>query len=82
MAPEEQRNLRRVLRYRNFLVSEAIRMKNKTSGLLMEVGAEYTKSKLHGKKYFNELLDSLEHVPDSVFDLSPIYSVKNSLKII
>lgn len=72
MAPEEHRNLRRVLRYRNFLVSEAIRMKNKTSGLLMEVGAEYTKSKLHGKKYFNELLDSLEHVPDSVCDLLKI----------
>ncbi len=33
MASEEHRNLRRVLRYRNFLVSEAIRMKNKTSGL-------------------------------------------------
>lgn len=72
MAPEEHRNLRRVLRYRNFLVSEAIRMKNKTSGLLMEVGAEYTKSKLHGKKYFNELLDSLEHVPDSVCELLKI----------
>ncbi len=33
MVSEEHRNLRRVLRYRNFLVSEAIRMKNKTSGL-------------------------------------------------
>jgi transposase len=72
MAPEEHRHLRRVLRYRNFLVCEAIRMKNKTAGLLMEVGAEYTKSRLHGKKYFNELLDSLEHVPDSVRDLLQI----------
>jgi transposase len=47
-------------------------MKNKTAGLLMEVGAEYTKSRLHRKKYFNELVDSLEHVPDSVRDLLQI----------
>lgn len=72
MAPEEHRNLRRVLRYRNFLVCEAIRMKNKTAGLLLEVGAEYTKSRLHGKRYFNELLDSLEYIPDSVRDLLKI----------
>jgi len=31
-------------------------MKNKMSGLLMEVGAEYNKQQLHGKKYFAELL--------------------------
>ncbi len=72
MAPEEHRQLRRVLRYRNFLVSEAIRMKNKTSGLLMEVGAEYNTSKLHGSKYFKELLDNLEDVPESVIDLLKI----------
>lgn len=69
MATEEHRNLRRVLRYRNFLVREAIRMKNKTAGLLMEVGAEYTKSKLHGEKYFRDLLDNLESVPESVTNL-------------
>jgi len=72
MATEEYRNLRRVLRYRNFLVCEAIRMKNKTAGLLMEVGAEYTKSRLHGEKYFRELVDNLECVPESVVDLLKI----------
>lgn len=72
MAPEEHRNLRRVLRYRNFLVCEAIRMKNKTSGLLMEVGAEHNKKKLHGRKYFNELLDGLDYIPESVVDLLKI----------
>ena len=72
MAPEEHRNLRRVLRYRNFLVCEAIRMKNKTAGLLMEVGAEYTKSKLHGARYFQELLGSLDYVPESVVSLLKI----------
>lgn len=69
MASPEVRELRRVLRYRNFLVTEATRMKNKASGILMECGVEYTKSKLHGKQYFSELLDSLEEVPPSVCEL-------------
>jgi transposase len=69
MSSPQVRELRRVLRYRNFLVIEATRMKNKASGLLMEAGVEYAKSKLHGKKYFSELLDSLEEVPSSVREL-------------
>ena len=69
MAPEEQRNLRRILRYRNFLVREAAKMKIKTSGLLMEVGAEYSKKRLHGIKYFQELLCNLDYVPESVLNL-------------
>jgi transposase len=72
MAPTEQRDLRRVLRYRNLLVRESVKMKNKTSGLLMEVGAIYSKKRLHGKKYFNDLLESLNYVPDSVVDLLKI----------
>jgi transposase len=66
MAPEEIRELRRVLRFRNLLVRQAVKMKNKSSGLLMEVGAEYDKTKLHRKKYFSELLGRLEDVPPSV----------------
>jgi transposase len=69
VAPPEVRELRRVLRYRNFLVCQATRMKNKASGILMEVGAEYTKRKLHGKKYFSELVNGLEEVPGSVREL-------------
>lgn len=34
-------------------------MKNKAATLLMEVGAEYDKKRLHGKRYFSELLDGL-----------------------
>lgn len=60
MAPTQIRELRRELRFRNVMVSGSVRMKNKMSGVLMEVGAEYDKSRLHGKKYFNELLDSLD----------------------
>lgn len=66
VAPAEIRELRRLLRYRNLVVQQATRMKNKMSGLLMEVGAEYNKQQLHGKKYFTVLLDHLEEVPESV----------------
>ncbi|MFO7760366.1 MAG: hypothetical protein R6V20_01965 [Desulfobia sp.] len=39
-------------------------MKTKTASLLMEVGAEYNKRRLHGKKYFQELLATLSgHKP-------------------
>jgi len=39
MLSEELRELRRILRYRNMIVRTAVKMKNKMSGLLMEVGA-------------------------------------------
>ena len=51
LAPTALRELRRVLRYRNLLVREASRMKNKISGLLMEVGEPYDAHRLHGKNY-------------------------------
>lgn len=66
MAPDWMRELRRVLRYRNMLMQEAVRMKNKTACLLMEVGGEYNKKRLHGKKYFVELLEELTEIPESV----------------
>jgi len=69
MAPQEIRELRRVLRYRNLMVREAIKMKNKTAGLLMEVGVEYNKKRLHTKRYFSELLGNLEDVPVSVTNM-------------
>jgi len=69
MSSEQIRELRRVLRYRNLMVSEAVRMKNKMSGLLMEVGATYSKRRLHGSRYFCDLLATIEDVPDSVIDL-------------
>lgn len=69
MAPPEIRELRRVLRYRNLLVREAVRLKNKISGLLMECGEEYAATRLHGKRYFYQLLDSLEHTPESAVEL-------------
>jgi transposase len=69
VASVEMRELRRLLRYRNTVVAHAVQMKNKMSGLLMEVGAEYSKQQLHGKKYFTELMGELEEVPESVKDM-------------
>lgn len=69
MAPQELRELRRVLRYRNHVVHMATTVKNKMSGLLMEVGAEYSKKRLHGRSYFANLLETVEEVPPSVKEL-------------
>lgn len=69
VASPEIRELRRMLRYRNTVVGHAVQMKTRMSGLLMEVGAEYNKGQLHGKKYFTELLGQLEEVPESVKDM-------------
>ena len=69
MPPANIRELRTALRYRSLLVREEVRMKNKTAGLLMEMGAEYNKKQLHGKKYFSKLLDSLDYVPDSIKEI-------------
>jgi len=66
MMSEELRELRRILRYRNMIVRTVVKMKNKMSGLLMEVGAQYNKRQLHGKKYFAALLERVEDVPESV----------------
>src|SRR6516225_2770656 len=69
MAPVVIRDLRRMLRYRNLVVRQATRMKNRIAGLLMETGTAYNKERLHGKAYFSELLRSLKEVPRSVVEL-------------
>ena len=65
----EMRDLRRLLRYRNLVLRQSVRMQNKIAGLLMESGAPFNKARLDGKKYFHELMESLEEVPESVKDL-------------
>src|SRR5690242_10234377 len=47
MASREIRDRRRVLRYRNLVVKQAVQMKNRVSALLMETGVTYNKAKLH-----------------------------------
>lgn len=68
MAPSWIRELRRLLRYRNLVVRQAVQLKNRIAGLLMEQGVSYDSQRLHGKRYFAELLDSLE-VPGAVLRL-------------
>jgi transposase len=69
MASQENRELRRVLRYRNLIVRQATLMKNKISTFLMEQGVQYDENRLHGKNYFSALLGSLDYIPDSVITL-------------
>jgi transposase len=69
MAPAELRELRRILRYRSHVVRTTVITKNKISGLLMEVGAPYSKQRLHGRKYFTSLLERIEDIPPSVAEL-------------
>jgi transposase len=69
MLPTEIRELRRVLRYRNHIVRTAVKMQNKMSGLLMEVGAGYNKKRLRGQRYFKNLLETVNDIPQSVKEL-------------
>jgi transposase len=69
VAAPEIRELRRLLRYRNLVVRQSVQLQNKIAGLLMETGSPYNKQKLHGKKYFADLVQHLEEVPESVKDL-------------
>ncbi len=48
--------LRRQLRFRRRVVDEQTRFKNMTAGILMECGVEYERRRLHGKRYFAELM--------------------------
>jgi transposase len=69
MASPLVRELRRVLRFRNFLVRQAVAMKNRTTGILMEIGIPYDSRRIHRQGYFYELLDGLEEIPNSVCEL-------------
>jgi transposase len=58
------------LRYRNLLVRQAVQMKNKVSGLLMEAGVPYNQQKVHQKKYFADLLEKQKNeMPPSMPEL-------------
>jgi hypothetical protein len=62
VATPEIRALRRLLRDRNLVIRESVSMQ-KIAGLLMESGTRFIKDKLHGRKDFARLLDSLERYP-------------------
>jgi transposase len=66
MASTEIRDRRRMLRYRNLVLRQMVQMKNRVSGLLMEIGVSYNKQRLHKLGYFTELLSSNDEVIDSI----------------
>jgi len=66
MASTEIRDRRRILRYRNLLQRQAVQMKNRISGLLMETGVSYDKLHLHRMGYFERLLSTNKELPDSI----------------
>ena len=54
--------LRQQLRFRRLVVEETVMFKNKTAGLLMGAGVEYERRRLHGKRYFKELVKDNEWI--------------------
>ena len=66
MGPTEMRELKSLLRYRNLLVRESTRFKNRLACRLMESGIEYDSRRLHNKGYFAELMAELREIPESV----------------
>lgn len=59
MAPPELRQLRSMLRWRQLLVRQRVQTKNRMASLLMEQGVDYAKQKLHGERYWGELMERL-----------------------
>lgn len=66
MAPKHYRDLKSLMRYRNLLVRESTRFKNRMACRLMESGIEYNSRKLHYKGYFTDLMEELRDIPDEV----------------
>jgi transposase len=63
------RHLRRMLRWRERVKRQAVQTKNRIACTLMEVGVSYNRSKLHGRRYFESLLEDLKHIPGEVREL-------------
>src|ERR1700740_3333999 len=66
MATTAIRDRRRILRYRNLVQRQAVQMKTRVSGLLMETGVSYNKRRLHKVGYFADLMATSEEIHDSV----------------
>jgi transposase len=58
--------LRQQLRFRRLVVEETVKFKNKTAGLLMEAGVEYERRRLHGKRYYQELVKKNEYIREEM----------------
>jgi transposase len=78
MAPTGFRERRRILRYRHLLVRQAVQLKNKAAGLLMETGVTYNKEKLHQARYFTDLLAHNEEISEG---LRPLLKINRELLV-
>jgi len=58
--------LRQQTRFRRLVVEETVMFKNKTAGLLMGAGVEYERRRLHGKRYFKELVKDNEWIGEEM----------------
>ena len=66
MASTQIRDRRRLLRYRRLVIRQAVQMKSRISGLLMETGVSYNKLRLHRMGYFEQLLNRSDELPDCI----------------
>jgi transposase len=66
MATTEIQDRRQILRYRQLVLRQAVQMKNRVSGLLMETGVSYDKLRLHRMGYFGDLMSSSEEIRDNI----------------
>ena len=66
MAPTAIRDRRRILRYRNLVQRQAVQMKNRISGLLVETGVPYDKLRLYRMGYFSGSMSTNEEIRDRV----------------
>ena len=55
----EMRDLRRLLRYRQLVVGQSVRMQNKMAGLLMETGAPFVKVEITRQEIFHPIAREL-----------------------
>lgn len=67
--PPAYESLRCYLRQRALLVKARVMFKNKTAGLLIQRGVPYETSRLHGKRYYTDLLEQNSAL---VEDLKPL----------
>jgi transposase len=58
--------LRQQMRFRRLVVEETVMFKNQTAGLLMSAGVEYERRRLHGKRYFKQLVQDNEWIQDEL----------------
>lgn len=61
--------LRQQMRFRRLVVEDAVMFQNKTAGLLMSAGVEYERRRLHGKRYFHDLVKHNQWIGE---DLRPL----------